>query len=226
MPSPDIHGLTPRAQGTAYLIKFMDELFDSVNGTRASNQTNVRELRQCITQRSRHIQFWKEAKQTLHSMKFVKKAGSDAIIRKDSELPPSLTNWIATLNGFGYLWKTLVNNGFSSVNLRGFNQDPLENFFGSIRSHLGCNTNPTSAAFVSSFKTLCINNFVSANFFGCNCEQDCDHMFTDLKKLLISAESNMPDPTTNTPITTTLNLTAENDPLRGMNKKSISFYFK
>ncbi|GLV33627.1 hypothetical protein CBL_11486 [Carabus blaptoides fortunei] len=40
MPSPDIYGLTPRPQGTANLIKFLDELFDSVNGSRGFGEQN------------------------------------------------------------------------------------------------------------------------------------------------------------------------------------------
>ncbi|GLV40950.1 hypothetical protein CBL_08524 [Carabus blaptoides fortunei] len=176
--SPDLHGLPPTASGTAKLINFMDQLFDSVNGARNPDE-QVRELRRPLSEGSKHIEFWNKARQILHTMKFVKRPGNDPGGRV-----PSLTNWIVTLNGFLYLWKSLKHVGFNSLDLRAFNQDPLENFFGSIRSHLGANRIPTCASFVSSFRTLCINNLVSARSAGANCEQDDDVALTNLKSFL------------------------------------------
>lgn len=57
--------------------------------------------------------------------------------------------------------------------MRHLNQDPIENFFGAIRSH-GCrNTNPTPEKFEGAFTTLLINNFSSVHTpAGANCEKD------------------------------------------------------
>ncbi|CAG9090204.1 unnamed protein product [Plutella xylostella] len=56
--------------------------------------------------------------------------------------------------------------------MRHLNQDPIENFFGAIRSH-GCrNTNPTPERFESAFTTLLINSLTSVHAPGGNCEKD------------------------------------------------------
>lgn len=73
--------------------------------------------------------------------------------------------------------------------MRHFNQDPLENFFGSIRSH-GCrNTNPTVAGFESSYAALLINNLSGQHSPGSNCEEDsCQTIFKSMKSLFKNAE--------------------------------------
>lgn len=74
------------------------------------------------------------------------------------------------LTGFQTLYKVL-----QSVNIRSFlprhiNQDSLENFFGAIRS-VG-STNPNCNAFIVAYKTLVLNNLVSPQSPGANCEED------------------------------------------------------
>lgn len=64
--------------------------------------------------------------------------------------------------------------------MRHLNQDPLENFFGAVRSH-GCrNTNPTPENFEGAFATLLINNMSSVHApVGANCENDfCDNLYS------------------------------------------------
>nr|CAI5836819.1 unnamed protein product [Callosobruchus analis] len=62
--------------------------------------------------------------------------------------------------------------GCTSLAARAFNQDPVENLFSCIRGYGGCNINPTCTAFVSSLKSLIINNLVSQHSLGSNCEED------------------------------------------------------
>lgn len=73
-----------------------------------------------------------------------------------------------------------------SVWLRHLNQDPLEIFFGAIRSY-GCrNNNATCDQFENSFATLLVNNLNSGHIRGKNCEGDfCDALHT----LLITENS-------------------------------------
>lgn len=85
---------------------------------------------------------------------------------------PTVSNWISNLKKFIYLRKKMLDNSFRFIVLRNFNQDPIENFFGCIRSHGVRNTNPSCAAFSSSFKTLIINNFLSSSTINFNCEED------------------------------------------------------
>jgi hypothetical protein len=55
---------------------------------------------------------------------------------------------------------------------RAINQDCLEIFFSSVRSHNRHNALPDVAHFVISFKSLLINNFFSRHSTGANCEKD------------------------------------------------------
>lgn len=69
--------------------------------------------------------------------------------------------------------------------MQNFNQDPIENFFGSIRSHGVQNIKPTPVNFISSFKALLINNFTSNHSVGSNCKNnDCDGALDNLKNFL------------------------------------------
>lgn len=63
-------------------------------------------------------------------------------------------------------------NGIRSILLRLFNQDSLENFFGAMRAHGYRNNNPTCDSFASSYRTLLLNNLMSAHSPGSNCEED------------------------------------------------------
>ena len=99
-------------------------------------------------------------------MKFLSSSGK-------AESVPTVSNWVWTLNGIQTLLKKLrVEYNINSVWLRHLNQDPLENFFGAVRSH-GCrNNNPTCDQFESTFATLLINNLNSVHILGKNCEND------------------------------------------------------
>lgn len=86
-------------------------------------------------------------------------------------VPPCIKNWIITLTSFKYLWLQLKKYNFKYLLPRQINQDPLECFFGSIRSHGIRNINPDCYQFICSFKTLLINNFTSLKSAR-NCELD------------------------------------------------------
>lgn len=86
--------------------------------------------------------------------------------------PPTLKNWVITIEGLVTLSKQLFEAGIKTILTRNFNQDPVENFFGSIRSH-GCrNTNPTCDGFIAAYKTLIINNLMTKHSIAANCEED------------------------------------------------------
>lgn len=152
------------ASQTAELLLFFDKLFDSVNGNDVRPQLG-KELRSAISSKSQHILFWDAAIDILRSMYF-KSPNSNK-----TSVPPSL-NWIFSLRGLKCIWKRLQEDGFKYLLPRRLNQDPLENFFGCIRSHGVRNTNPTCNSFVSSFKSLLINNFLSPHSAGCNCQAE------------------------------------------------------
>lgn len=79
----------------------------------------------------------------------------------------------------------LTKHKFNYVLTRFFQQDALENLFGYIRSHGVRHTSPGPSQFIASFKTLLINNFMTAHSPYSNCEEDtCDGVLGDLKQFL------------------------------------------
>jgi len=153
-------------EDTGHLCLFIDNLFDSANGN-TSKPVTGKELRSAVTLNSVHWDFWRKALIVLQSMQYE---------TKTKKVIPSVVNWIKTIKGLQVLCKRLLNDGFKYVLLRNFNQDPIENFFGSIRSHGERNIKPTCANFITSFKALVINNFTSNHSFGSNCDGALDNL--------------------------------------------------
>lgn len=94
-----------------------------------------------------------------------------------------MKNWIWTIKGFQYLWNKLKDN-FKFLCLRNFIQDPLENLFGSLRSHGIRKINPTPEQFVNTLKSLTINNLLSQHSPGSNCEVDDNELLNNLRNFL------------------------------------------
>ncbi|CAH2088903.1 unnamed protein product [Euphydryas editha] len=66
---------------TADLLLFMDNVFDSVNGSHAKNK-NAKPLLGPVTLTSAHIKIWTEAKRVFNSMEFVTPASRKCLERK------------------------------------------------------------------------------------------------------------------------------------------------
>ncbi|KAL1516131.1 hypothetical protein ABEB36_000052 [Hypothenemus hampei] len=76
--------------------------------------------------------------------------------------------------------------GFKYLSTRRVNQDPLENFFGSLRSYGIRNVNPTAHSFISSYKSLIVNNFNAHHSIQANCEADDNDVLNSLRCFLKS----------------------------------------
>lgn len=130
-----------------------------------------------VSPRSNHKKIWAQAKKVLSSMSFKKKNGKSVTV-------PSIKNWLHTIDNIEYLVDILQKKyKLTSLWMRHFNQDPLENFFGSIRSHGYRNNSPSCASFEAAFASLLINNMSSVHSPGSNCEVDSCSIFKSLKIL-------------------------------------------
>ncbi|KAH9629123.1 hypothetical protein HF086_008572 [Spodoptera exigua] len=141
---------------TGDAVEFMDKLFDSVNGTKRN--TKKGKLRGPVKPNSKHFEFWREATSTIKNIRFVDSASKRAKNNKKEYLVrvPSLDGWVMTLKSF----ERIANLLFTKYHLKYFypgliNQDPLENFFGRIRTINYRNGNPDCYRFVNAFKLLC-----------------------------------------------------------------------
>lgn len=68
---------------------------------------------------------------------------------------------------------------------RSLQQDPLENFFSTVRQYGGGNTNPNCYQFVSCIKTALVNNLSSNKNFAKNCEDDDAQLLVNLREFLL-----------------------------------------
>uniref|UniRef100_A0A1Y1NHZ1 Transposable element P transposase-like RNase H C-terminal domain-containing protein n=1 Tax=Photinus pyralis TaxID=7054 RepID=A0A1Y1NHZ1_PHOPY len=100
---------------------------------------------------------------------------------------PSLKNLAHAIRAFMYICKILLENKkFAFVATRAFNQDPIENLFGYIRSHNYRNINPNASHFVASMKSLIVNNFLATHSPSSNCEEDLNSGGLDNLKSFIT----------------------------------------
>lgn len=114
---------------TATVVNFFNDLFDSVNGYEKNADNN--ELRCPIIEGSGHHVFWVSAKNILRNMFYIEKVSLQIV-----KSVPILNNWLFTIDSFQKIWQILRDKyDFNKLNARFCNQDPLENFFGQIRSH-------------------------------------------------------------------------------------------
>ncbi|KAH1021784.1 hypothetical protein HUJ04_011269 [Dendroctonus ponderosae] len=154
----DKNSLSPDAVDAADLILFLDQLFDSLNVLK-SNKSQAKPLKHRVTIHSEHEVFWH------NSLTILKKEGNGSNFEK-------LKVYTKRRFTSKLLVKLLVEENFRFILTGAFNQDPLENFFSYVRSHGLRNTNPDASHFISPFKTLVVNNYISSHSPNSNCEMD------------------------------------------------------
>ena len=130
-----------------------------------------------IQRENLHLDFWKEAITNIDSWQYrkvPKLGGATSQIRSRTNRPLSQDGWLATLRGVMILWEKLKECGFTHLETRSLNQDPIENLFGCIRSNLGPNSNPTVHQFLSALKTCIVKGFAYRDLKGTNCEMESE----------------------------------------------------
>lgn len=174
-------GILPEeCKETACITLFFDELFDSVNGSfQALTKKSGKVLLGPLTSNSRHKSLWNKAKETLKTMKFIDNKGKVHNV-------PTLKHWLQNIENLEYLQLKLKKLNVKSIWLRHLNQDPLENFFSSVRSHGYRNNNPTCAGFEVAFASLLIKSVSSVHSPGANCEKDTCSSFSTLKDIFFT----------------------------------------
>lgn len=162
------HLLPKDCSGTAYLLLFVNDVFDSLNG---GGKPVPNTFRGCITEnnKSKYFKFWEYAIFVLQRMAFI-----DVDTGLTNNRSSVLQKTISTIKGFMELTELCLSLGCQSVALRRMNQDGLENFFGSVRSVC---YNPNAVIppqFRSGYTTIILNNLTSKHSLAGNCEEDDD----------------------------------------------------
>nr|XP_022911954.1 uncharacterized protein LOC111422910 [Onthophagus taurus] len=153
------------AIATDKILKFFDNLFDSVNGSLRINSEG-KPLKMVAKSTSDHRNFWIDSIKHLGNMWF------EDHIKKTRSIPPSLKNWVTTLKGMLSILCYVERKKLPFFIPRQINQDPLENMFGQIRQMRGRNINPTCQGFGDAFKSLLVRKMLSPHLAGGNCEED------------------------------------------------------
>lgn len=150
--------------GTADILIFFNEVFDSLNGGGEASVKNS--LKGTIHRQSYHFTFWNYAVDMIKKMRFVPKNP------ESQERSRVLNDYVLTINGLAELTKRLFDLKIEFVSIRMMTQDALENFFGGIRSYCQAAVCPTPRNFRCSYATSLFNNLSSRQSMKSNCEED------------------------------------------------------
>ena len=178
MPAEGIH--------TAYFLQLMNRIADGTNGVHYGDDHPKRIP---WSAESYHAEFFANTRRQLRSIRF---------IHSETQKPvttdiPCLQNLINTLQGFELLWAKLEGMGFDNFATRTINQDPIENFFGNVRSHDFRSNKPTCYQFEAIYKSLLITNLTSKHSPGYNCEDDSGAFLLPQYNTLLSGTGYLPD---------------------------------
>ncbi|KAG8228694.1 hypothetical protein J437_LFUL008683 [Ladona fulva] len=170
-----IFGMAPMEKSvTTSFLCFIHDLFQSLNGVKSEGDRVG--LKLCVWEGSPHLEFWGRAAQELKDWEFMKEG------RKIK--PRSWKGWAITIEAAKQLWVKLKEAGFSYLEPRRLNQDPLENFFGCIQFHCGTARNPTMEQFTSAFKSSIIRDISSHWSRRMNCLPDDDSLMAELEEFI------------------------------------------
>ena len=161
--------------GTAELLARVDEIFDCCNSPSFYDKRIKRRL---LTPSSPHVEVLRNGITFFQSIKVVNPStGEDR-----TGLLKCLKGWCLTLSAILSLWQTLYSEGVASfIVTRQLNQDPLENFFGSIHQHGGNSDNPTPMQFKRAYRKLFHSNLLTV--ISGNCEADNNETLLHLSNL-------------------------------------------
>lgn len=177
--------IPPEAAFTIEVIAKFDNLFDIFN---CFTHNSPKAFRTPFKGEQFKIDFLLETSEYIKNINVVSK----------SKLDKDLTNTVSFLDGWRIsissligLWNDLKDEGFSYILTRRLNQDPLENFFGTIRQQGGNSVNPTPVQFTRAFKKLFLMSFLQHSGAGGNCEEDFDELLVNIKEMGDDTASNM-----------------------------------
>ncbi|XP_037037374.1 uncharacterized protein LOC119075089 [Bradysia coprophila] len=171
---------------TANFIFFMNDLFDSING---SNNHPGNSLKSAVTPNSLHFEFWEYALIMLENMFYV-----DKIDGERNDRSSVLKKFESTIRGYQEVAKTCFKANIPKLNIRDTTQDGLENFFGCIKS---CNYSNTTTAsqYRTGYTTMVINNITGTNSLYSNCQpDDSESILTNIHEFISVCQEQPHDP--------------------------------
>ena len=152
--------------GTAELLSKVDKIFDCCNSL---SFRDGKICRRPLTSSSPHLHEIEGGITFSKSSRVINRVTAED---RTSQLK-CLRGWCITLKAISQLWHTLHSEyQVAFLVTRQLNQDPLENFFGSIRQQGGNSDNPTPIQVRRAYRKLFHTNLLTVA--SSNCEQDDD----------------------------------------------------
>jgi hypothetical protein len=124
------------------------------------------------------LEYWQNVASKLKSWTFLNKECEQICP------PPSQTGWLITVDAVQHVWRRVKEKQFKYLETRNLNQDALENTFGAICLHCGCNNTPSVGQFVDALKTVIINGLAYRGLLDPNCEDDGANLLDTLHSFL------------------------------------------
>lgn len=148
-------------EGTVKFIRTANSLFDIFNSSKEHdndhfksplNQNSFQSISEFLTETIEYLSTLKIDRQNIMTSK--RKTG--------------FKGFVINIHSLFDIWKGLAINSEISLRTYALSQDPLESFFGRIRSSLGCNDNPTQEQFTAAYRRQLIpNEIISSQFANC-----------------------------------------------------------
>jgi len=148
MKHPDFVNVQP----TVDFLKTFDEIYDIMNSRSISQQFSKAPLQPTNENRWKHV-----FKKTVHYITNLKTKSGQCVL--DSSRYAAFLGWLVNIKTIMELYDYVISSGdMNFMCTFKLSQDPLENFFASIRMSCGLNNNPTSLQFKTAFQTLLCNS--------------------------------------------------------------------
>ena len=168
-----LNALPAAAAGSTELISNFDKIFDCLN---SSSLNSPKCHQQAISENSIHHEFLADMLKFIQSIKVVNRTTGEDVTNKLK----CLKGLCLTTNSFLSLWSVLKEEkSLDFLLTRRLNQDPLENFFGTIRQQGGNADNPTPLQFTRAFKKLALFYHYLILPRG-NCSEDFDSILVGM----------------------------------------------
>ena len=170
-----LQGLPSTALGTAEVLFKFNSIFDCCNSI---SFRDSKISRRPLTASSPHL---KEMEDGIRFVQLIKVVNGATGEDHENKLR-CLKGWCITSKAVSNLWHKLnEEHDVTFLVTRQLNQDPLENFFGSIRQQGGNSDNPTPNQFKSAYPKLFHTNLLTVS--AASCEQDENELLAQLSDI-------------------------------------------
>ena len=173
--------LPPDALPTIKFIENIDKLFDCFNSV-SENCPN--KYKRYMTDYTPHIEYLNDMKQYIKSW---------IIGENPTNNFPFHTGWLISITAILLLWKHLKKHfGFTHLDTRRLNQDPLENFYGLCRMSSPCDKNPKVGTFNTIMKKLTVTTLLEPPE-SANCLKDIDSLLLQCDEVINEMDRHAPE---------------------------------